>query len=229
MDERKKLILDIIIKDYISSGQPVASSVMVEEHDLPFSSATVRNEMAELEADGWIAQPYTSAGRIPTEKAYRLYISAFADKPPLLSKREEAALDAVGSSDTEAKQTAKALAQLSNLAVIWAFHKYHVYYTGLSNLLQQPEFDRPHLVYDMSSIIDRVDEIVGDIFDETDFQPRISLGQSCPFGAFSGAVLSRFKTKDGIGLVGILGPMRMDYEKNLARLNFIINSLNNSQ
>lgn len=222
MDERKKLILDIIIKDFIATGQPVASNSMVEKHDLPFSPATVRNEMAELEAEGWIAQPYTSAGRIPTEKAYILHIQGAA--PATLPKREEAVLgDCFG--EAEARQTAKNLAHLSGLAVVWAFHKYHVYYTGLTNLLQQPEFDRPNLVYDMSAIIDRVDEIVGDIFDTTAFEPGIVLGQDSPFGAFSGAILSRYRSADSIGLIGILGPLRMDYHANLSRLDFLIKRL----
>lgn len=222
MDERKRLILDIIIKDFVASGQPVASNSMVEKYDLPFSPATVRNEMAELEAEGWIAQPYTSAGRIPTEKAYLLHIENIAAEA--LPKREEALLaDCFG--EAEARQTAKNLAQLSGLAVVWAFHKYHVYYTGLSNLLQQPEFERPNLVYDMSAIIDRVDEIVGDIFDDTPFEPRIVIGQESPFGAFSGAILSRYRSADSIGLIGILGPLRMDYQKNLSRLDFLAKRL----
>lgn len=222
MNERKRLILDIIINDFIASGQPVASNSMVEKHDLPFSPATVRNEMAELEAEGWIAQPYTSAGRIPTEKAYLLHTADSAAGP--LPKREEALLSDCFS-EAEARQTAKNLAQLSGLAVVWAFHKYHVYYTGLSNLLQQPEFNQPNLVYDMSAIIDRVDEIVGEIFDNTEFEPRIALGRASPFGAFSGAILSRYRGADSIGLIGILGPVRMDYAKNLSRLDFLIKRL----
>ncbi len=162
MDERKELILNIIINDYIACGQPVASSAMVDKHALPFSPATVRNEMAELEEEGWIMQPYTSAGRIPTEKAFSRHIAALERKE--LSKREAAILDEpseqASDSDARGKHSAKKLASLSNLAVVWAFHKNHVYYTGISNLLQQPEFTQPHLVYDISAIIDRIDEIV---------------------------------------------------------------------
>lgn len=225
MNERKRLILNIIINDYIKSGQPVASTTIVEKHKLDLSPATVRNEMAELEAEGWIAQPYTSAGRIPTEKAYSLFINDLEIEA--LSKKEQLLLENPGTDELSIKQTAKKLAQLSDLAVIWAFHKNHIYYTGISNLLQQPEFSQSNLSYDISLVIDRVDEIVGDIFDQLDFSPQIFFGKTSPFGPFSGTVLSRYKTNQGTGLIGILGPIRMDYEKNLARIQYLITNYNN--
>ncbi len=225
MDERKRLILNIIIQDYIETGQPVASSVIVEKYKLDLSPATVRNEMAELEAEGWITQPHTSAGRIPTEKAYSIFIDSLtADNVP---KKEQAILEHISEDEIEIKQTAKKLAHLSNLAVIWAFHKNHIYYTGLSNLLQQPEFSQPSLTYDISEVIDRVDEIVNDIFEEIAFTPSIFFGRKSPFGPFSGTILSRYKTKHGIGMIGILGPIRMDYAKNLARVRYLIEQYNN--
>jgi heat-inducible transcriptional repressor len=74
LSERKERILKAIIEDYIRDATPVASEALVREHGLPVSSATVRNEMAELEADGYIYQPHTSAGRIPTELGYRYFV-----------------------------------------------------------------------------------------------------------------------------------------------------------
>ena len=74
MDKRKELILNTIIKEHIKTGAPVGSGVLVENYKLNVSPATVRNEMMALEEEGYIMQPHTSAGRIPTEKAYRLYL-----------------------------------------------------------------------------------------------------------------------------------------------------------
>lgn len=223
MDERKRLILDIIIQEHIATGQPVASNIVVEKYQIDCSPATVRNEMAELENDGWIIQPYTSAGRIPTEQAYNLYIETM--KTHALSKKEEALFESNIKEENDAKQIAKQLAHQSNLAVIWAFHKNHVYYTGVSNLLQQPEFNHSSLVYDISLIIDRVDEIIGDIFESVDFTPQILIGQQSPFGSFSGTIISRFHGKKSVGLIGLIGPMRMDYAQNLSRLNYILKQI----
>lgn len=222
MEERKRLILDIIIKEHITTGCPVASSSIVDKYHIPVSSATVRNDMAELEEDGWIVQPYTSAGRIPTEKAYAQYVSDLEDKG--ISKQEEEIFANVGNdNEMEDKQIAKQLASMSGLAVIWAFHKYNVYYTGISNLLQQPEFNQTQMVYDMSAIIDRIDDIVGEIFEQVSFTPEIKIGHDSPFGVFSGAILSRYQAKDRVGLIGLVGPVRMDYSANKARLNYIVN------
>lgn len=223
MDERKRLILDIIIQEHITTGQPVASNIVVEKYQIDCSPATVRHEMAELENDGWIIQPYTSAGRIPTEQAYNLHIETM--KAPTLSKKEETLFESENQDESEAKQTAKKLAHQSNLAVIWAFHKNHVYYTGVSNLLQQPEFSHSALVYDISLIIDRVDEIISDIFETVDFTPRILIGQKSPFGSFSGTIISRFHGKKSVGLIGLIGPMRMDYAQNLSRINYILKQI----
>lgn len=224
MNERKGLILNIIIQEYISTGLPVASSTIVEKYKLGYSPATVRNEMAELEHNGWIIQPYTSAGRIPTEQAYNLYTDSIKAKE--LPKNEEKLFNKNIFDELEAKKIAKVLAHQSNLAVVWAFHKNHLYYTGVSNLLQQPEFNQANMVYDISVIIDRVDEIISEIFETTDFSPKILLGEKSPFGNFSGTIISRYKNSQGTGLIALIGPMRMNYAENLNRINYLINKIN---
>jgi heat-inducible transcriptional repressor len=74
LTERRQKLLKIIVDEYVTSAQPVGSSALVEKYRLPYSSATVRNEMARLEEDGYITQPHTSAGRIPTDNGYRYYV-----------------------------------------------------------------------------------------------------------------------------------------------------------
>lgn len=73
ISERKKRLLEIIIKEYLKTASPVPSGLLVEKYKLDISPATVRNEMMELENEGYIYQPHTSAGRIPTEAAYKLF------------------------------------------------------------------------------------------------------------------------------------------------------------
>ena len=74
LDERKLKILQAVIKNYLETGEPVGSRTISKFTDLNLSSATIRNEMADLEELGYIVQPHTSAGRIPTDKGYRLYV-----------------------------------------------------------------------------------------------------------------------------------------------------------
>jgi len=76
MNSRQQKILNTIVKEYVKSSKPVSSKVLVLKHKLELSSATIRNEMKKLEKAGYLQQPHTSAGRIPTEKAYRLFIKS---------------------------------------------------------------------------------------------------------------------------------------------------------
>lgn len=74
LDDRKRRILQAIIDDYINSAEPIASRTIAKKHELGLSSATIRNEMADLEELGYLEQPHTSAGRIPSDKGYRIYV-----------------------------------------------------------------------------------------------------------------------------------------------------------
>lgn len=225
MDKRKELILKTIIKEHIKTAQPVGSEGLVDKYNLDISAATVRNEMMELEEAGFIAQPHTSAGRIPTEKAYNFYLETLSEKK--LSETEARIFEKILEEKEEInfKQAAKAMAKLSDNAVFWAFHKQNLYYTGISNLLRQPEFSETGLMYDISEVIDRVDEIIGDIFNELKTGPQILIGSKNPFGAYCGTVITKYRLGDNVGLVGILGPLRMNYEKNLALIKFLNNIL----
>ncbi|MDD4902621.1 MAG: hypothetical protein PHE24_05820 [Patescibacteria group bacterium] len=227
--DRKKQILAAIIKEHIATGAPVGSSNLVEKYKLDCSSATVRNIMAELEEEGFIRQPHTSAGRVPTEAAYRLYLSEVIDKKKVKKIRDKDLREidlALGDTDEDSmRDTAKTLAGLTDSAVFWAFHKNNLYYTGLSNLFQQPEFVNSGLVYNVSSVIDRMDEIIDNIFEKTGLEAQIMIGEENPFGNFCGAILAKYKRGNQSGLFGILGPMRMDYERNLSLVEYILNKL----
>src|SRR6201990_2487363 len=74
LDERKLEVLRAIVEDYVATQEPVGSRALVERHSLGVSPATIRNDMAALEDEGYIAQPHTSAGRVPTDKGYRLFV-----------------------------------------------------------------------------------------------------------------------------------------------------------
>jgi heat-inducible transcriptional repressor len=227
--DRRKQILEAIIKEHVATGAPVGSSNLVEKYKLDCSSATVRNIMAELEEEGFIRQPHTSAGRVPTEAAYKLYLAEVIGKKKAkkIKDKDLHEIDlALGDGDEAAmRDTAKALAALTDSAVFWAFHKNNLYYTGLSNLFQQPEFVNSGLVYNVSAVIDRMDEIIDNIFEQTGEKAEILLGEANPFGNFCGAILAKYKRGNQSGLFGILGPMRMDYERNLSLVEYILGKL----
>lgn len=90
LDERKLEVLRAIITDYVATREPVGSKALVERHHLDVSPATVRNDMAVLEEEGYLAQPHTSAGRVPTDKGYRLFVDRLAQVKPLSSGERRA-------------------------------------------------------------------------------------------------------------------------------------------
>src|SRR3954471_5030841 len=90
LDDRKLEVLRAIVEDYVQTHEPVGSKALVERHRLGVSSATVRNDMAALEEDGYIAQPHTSAGRIPTDKGYRMFVDQLRDVKPLSAAERRA-------------------------------------------------------------------------------------------------------------------------------------------
>jgi transcriptional regulator of heat shock response len=228
--DRKRQILEAIIKEHIATGAPVGSSVLAEKYKLDCSPATVRNIMAELEENNLIMQPHTSAGRVPTEAAYNLFIAELQKGQKKLKKMRERELHEIDdnfSADDELalRETAKTLAALTNSAVFWAFHKNNLYYTGLSNLFHQPEFANTGLVYNISAVIDRMDEIIDNIFEKTTDSAKILIGEENPFGNFCGSIIAKYRRGNKSGLFGILGPMRMDYERNLSVVEYILNKL----
>jgi transcriptional regulator of heat shock response len=229
MELRTRKILEAIVREHVSTGEPVGSSHLVDKYKLDVSPATVRNVMAQLEDEGYIVQPHTSAGRVPTEKAYKELVSEFfgGKKAKKLKDREQEDLDVAMATEGEqaCKQTAKALAEICEAAVFWAMHKNNLYYTGLSKLLAQPEFERQGLVYNVSAIIDRMDDIISNIFDDVAEEPKILVGSDNPFGDFVSAVMVKYRRGNQSGLFGILSPIRADYEKNLAAVEYVLKKL----
>lgn len=226
ISDRKKIIIETIIKEYLKTAAPISSGVLVGKYKLDFSTATVRNEMMELEDEGYIYQPHTSAGRIPTQLAYELFLEELKNnkKNRELKDSEQELLDRIFQKNELAyRQTAKAIAEMSGGAVFWAFHKNDLYYTGLSNLFSQAEFNKVNMVCDASSIIDRLEEIIDDVFEDIAEGEQVLIGANNPFGNFLSTVLVKYKKDKTNGIFGILGPMRMDYAHNLALVKFIKN------
>jgi heat-inducible transcriptional repressor len=122
LNERKIKILEAIINDYIATGEPIGSRSIAKKYDLGISSATIRNEMSDLEDMGLIVQPHTSAGRIPSEKGYRLYVDELM-KPGELSGEDikflkQAINTGMGQIDYLMQQTAKALSMLTSYTTV---------------------------------------------------------------------------------------------------------------
>jgi heat-inducible transcriptional repressor len=120
-DERRFEVLRAIVADYVSHQEPVGSKVLVERYNLGVSSATVRNDMAALEEEGYIAQPHTSAGRVPTDKGYRLFVDRLAEIKPLSPAERRAIhsfLEGAIDLDDVLRRSVRLLAQLTRQVAV---------------------------------------------------------------------------------------------------------------
>src|SRR3954469_4261972 len=116
-DERRLAVLRAIVEDYVSTQEPVGSKALVERHGLGVSPATVRNDMAALEEEGLITQPHTSAGRVPTDKGYRLFVDRLTTIKPMSAAEKRAIatiLDGAVDLDDVVQRSVRLLAQLTH-------------------------------------------------------------------------------------------------------------------
>ncbi|MEU7897549.1 heat-inducible transcriptional repressor HrcA [Nonomuraea sp. NPDC049152] len=121
LDDRKLAVLRAIVEDYVSTNEPVGSKALAERHNLNVSPATVRNDMAALEEQGYIAQPHTSAGRVPTDKGYRLFVDKLSQIKPLSSAERRAIetfLAGAVDLDDVVTRTVRLLAQLTRQVAV---------------------------------------------------------------------------------------------------------------
>lgn len=231
MDNRQQNLLKIITTEYIKTAQPVSSKFITEAGKFKLSSATIRNEMAELEHQGYIYHPHTSAGRVPTEKGYQFFVDNFLKDFSLPRKQQEILDETLKSfkrfEPVVIKQLAKQMAELSDGTVFVAFAKNDFYYTGLSNLFSQPEFIEQKLVYNLSQVIDHLDLVIKEIYQDISSKVQISIGKQNPFSQDCGSVLTKYKTAEETGIFGILGPIRMDYQNNFSLVQYSQRLINN--
>lgn len=223
LTDRQQQLLDWIINAFVDTAEPIASGFLVQMHNLTWSPATIRNEMAVLEHAGYITHPHTSAGRIPTEQGWRHFLTHTNTKSAL-STKEKDALKRVAKKNPDhtlrTKDLAKMLAELSHQTVIIAFTPHDIYYTGISNLMRHPEFHDVDLLGEMTALVDHCEKVMEDLFPKVSEEPTVLLGSENPFGGAAGSVIAKWRKKaqKAQGIFCILGPMRMNYPENLARM-----------
>jgi heat-inducible transcriptional repressor len=218
MEQRQEQLLLSVIDNFIRTAEPVGSKFLAYEKKIGWSEATVRNDLRALEEEGYLSHPHTSAGRVPTEKGYRFYIDRIdRGKLKLIAKDVGALASAYKANDdreTGYKALAKEAARITGDAVIFAFSLDKVYYTGLSNLFNKPEFGNPQTIINTSRMFDQCEECLGKFFDRVSATPDIFIGAEHPFGGYLSVVAARGGGAEGMFIV--FGPSRMDYRKNFA-------------
>ncbi|MEW6610299.1 MAG: hypothetical protein AB1352_01555 [Patescibacteria group bacterium] len=227
MDARQGILLNHLIEEYVETTEPVGSKLLAKKYEMAVSPATIRNDMVILEEEGYLRQPHISAGRVPTERAYRYWIEHSEVKP--VERHERTMYERLWADVDEVvrfKSLARALSDEAENAVVIALGEDDFYYTGLSALFAQPEFEEQGYTVSLAKVIDHLDQILGELVKERE-GPQTLLGSDNPFGNACGFVGTTYVRKPRQrGCIGILGPLRMHYPRNIARMRFIAELIN---
>ncbi|HEV2403027.1 MAG TPA: HTH domain-containing protein [Candidatus Saccharimonadales bacterium] len=215
MTDRQKQILFAVVEQYAEVASPVGSNLLAKLFNV--SSATIRADMAELERLGLISQPHTSAGRVPTDKGYRLYVNSIAnsDEETVTERRAERALTARvqhgGLPERTIRNAVDTLVELTrNLGLATIGNQ--LYMSGLSNLFGQPEFMQAAQVRQVAQLLDNLEPWLQEAAPNEPLS--VFIGQENPIGRSAGCslIISRFHSPySDRSYIGILGPTRQSY------------------
>jgi len=233
--ERQEKILNNLIADYIRLAKPISSKFLEKKHNFGLSPATIRNEMQELTKKGYIFQPHTSAGRVPTDKGYRFFVNRLLEESDdffekEFSKEMREMEKELRDSLKYHRAVTKILASVSsNLALSYNFDEEVFWKEGWKETLAEPEFEDIDIVSEFTEMVENLEKNIRD-FCRGDFgEIKISIGKENPrflktkkFTIISSTCHFPKKKK---GMIAILGPKRMKYPQNISLINSVLKTL----
>ena len=226
--DRRLEILRAIVEEYVQTQEPVGSKAIAENHALGISPATIRNEMAVLEEEGLIKQPHTSAGRIPTDRGYRIFVDKLATVKPL-SNAERRAIETFlhGSNDLDdlVRRSAKLLADITKqVAVV----QYPSFGSGSSKMAISgtAHLARSGDTTDLSSILEALEEqvVLLKLLNDAHSTVQVTIGSEQSVTNLQTTSLVTVEYGAGnstIGALGVLGPTRMDYSGSISAVSAV--------
>jgi transcriptional regulator of heat shock response len=224
LNARQKQVLKTVVEEYVKHSTAVGSSHIVEMLAEQVSSATIRNVMAELTDFGLLAQPHTSAGRIPTEAGFKAYIQTMMVEQKELSLKQQAVLEAhfkkLRNLQDRFKEAARMLSELSGSVGLLMDETDKVYMSGLSNLPKLPEFRDEEFGSEFMELLENPAESLKQMSKSGSSQMRVLFGSDNPMMRNASVVITRFGP-GGKKVISVIGPMRMSYGRTLPAMQYI--------
>ena len=232
MSSRRLEILRAIVDEYVATQEPVGSKAIAERHGLVISPATIRNEMAVLEDEGLITQPHTSAGRIPTDLGYRVFVDKLATVKPLSPAERRAIetfLDEANNLEQLMKRSAKLLADITKQVAVITYpiigeshSSEKMAISGTANLARSGE----DLGKSLSPILEALEEqvVLMRLLDEANSTVHVRIGREqleTNLQTTSLVSVGYGANAAQLGAVGVLGPTRMDYAASIAAVDTV--------
>lgn len=216
---RQTQILKVLIDEYINTAEPVGSLALERKYNLGISPATIRNEMAALIAKGYLRQPHTSAGRVPTPQAMKFYINQLMDEKQVSVVDEvqakEKVWDVRNNPDQLMREATEALAMKTGTLAVSTIEDRGVWSYGHSFLFRYPQMFSMQVFYDLFATLEEQRRLQELFFERlTGINPiEVLFGEELEWGHMEplGIVASRFSIGDKEGAIGIVGPYGLNY------------------
>lgn len=232
--------MNVAVREYVKAAEPVSSNELLKKHDFGVSPATIRNEMQKLTDKGYLLQPHTSAGRIPTDKGYRFFVNKLAgdNDTPAGRKEQDGAMEIDewkgGKTDDTFKfiqSLTRRLAEESNaLALNYLEDEDFFWKEGWEGLLKEPEFQDQDNILNFTGLLKDFEEHIGELKKMSGV--NIYIGKENPWlkARDFTVISSRYRLPNGEeGVISILGPKRMEYDKNINLINSLMKLLDYEQ
>jgi len=229
--ERQAEILKTIVQGYINSAQPVSSQLLEKKYDFGISPATIRIEMQKLTERGFLCQPHTSAGRIPTDKGYRFFVNDLIEKGffekdydfKIESWIDEEIVDTVKFIQSLTKNlalasSALALSYLPEERILWK--------EGWEEILREPEVEEKNFISNFTKLLENFEKNIEDL--KINSGVKIYIGRENPFPKardFSIICSRCYFPTEKEAVISLLGPKRMNYDKNIALIKSLAEAL----
>ncbi len=228
LQDRKERVLAITVDQYIKTVSPVSSSCLLRKYGLDLSSATIRNVLAELEEEGYLSHPHTSAGRVPTQRGYRYYVDHLMGEIQMLEEektrirgeyqKESAELDRL------LEKTSRVLSQTTHCTSLVSIDgDTRIFCQGTSFVVEYPDYQDIGKIRGILAALDEKERLLQLINKELDERTTIFIGKEleCEDIDACSLVVSRYQSKHGpSGRIAVLGPTWMDYKRVVSTLDY---------
>lgn len=243
---RQQKLLNFLIQEYVKTAKPVPSALIAKKTKIKASSATIRNDMNDLEEQGYLAQLHTSGGRVPTDQAYRYYVDQLLSHPEAIKtdlKDRKKISQTLSKYQYNPRATNKAIANAlsectGHMVMAGIAQEAEFFKQGLAQLFQMPEFKEFDMAVQLAKFFEGFDllfQLIEREFFHTLGSPsglpvQILIGKENPFKQMKGQTIMSTKyilPGDVIGSLTLIGPTRMDYEKNIGLIKYVTEQLQN--
>src|SRR3990167_7532152 len=228
---RQTQILKALIDEYIETAEPVGSFALEKKYNLGVSPATIRNEMAELTTSGFLRQPHTSSGRVPTPRAMKFYVSQLMEEKQMSLadevKAKEEVWDVRSDVDKLLEEAVRVLAERTRNVAVAAMDEGKTWHAGYANIFANPEFSDLRACANLFSFLDETQRLHELFFERAISGSPIDIlfGEELGWPGLSpvGVVATHFSIRGKNGALGVIGPIRLSYPTVVPMLRYFCN------